>query len=409
MKKIFSNINDIDDTVLEYLKNSYGIVGTSQAIKQAILILLQSAETDLTVLIMGETGTGKEVFANAIHKLSKRKKYPFVSVNCGAIPETLLESELFGHEKGAYTSANETRKGFFEVADKGTIFLDEIGELPYSTQVKLLRVLEYGEFSALGSSEIKKVDVRIVAATNRNLEEEVRNGNFRQDLYYRLKNVIIYLPPLRERIEDISILANYFWEKKCRENSIEPKPISREANSILESLPWFGNVRELKNLIDTIVSLEKTDTLTAEILLKYLPPALPEFVQKEQPREVSLIPISKIENKDKFELEIIFRSLLELKSDLYYVKQQLYDLSSRVDELNKNLQILNSSDYNIKNEAVVVEQESLNNISNLKEAEKLLIIQTLQKNLWNKRKTAKELGISERTLYRKLEQLKIKQ
>ncbi|HOQ49187.1 MAG TPA: sigma-54 factor interaction domain-containing protein, partial [Candidatus Kapabacteria bacterium] len=205
--------SDIKRDFRYLLQLRYGIIGDSPEIQKAIETLEMVAPTDLTVLITGETGTGKEVFANAIHSLSNRRKFPFISVNCGAIPETLLESELFGSEKGAYSGAVETRKGFFETADKGTIFLDEIGEMPIGTQVKLLRVLETGQFSRLGSPEIRKVDVRVIAATNRNLEDEVAKGNFRQDLFFRLNAVQIELPPLREHVQDIPLLVEYFAER----------------------------------------------------------------------------------------------------------------------------------------------------------------------------------------------------
>ncbi|MFM8438114.1 MAG: sigma-54 interaction domain-containing protein, partial [Candidatus Kapaibacterium sp.] len=254
------------------LQNRYGIIGSSDGMMEAKEELAQVAPTDLTVLITGETGTGKEVFAHALHGLSDRKKSPFVSVNCGAIPETLLESELFGHEKGAFTGATEQRKGFFEVADRGTIFLDEIGEMPFGTQVKLLRVLESGEFTRLGSTAVQKVDVRVVGATNRDLEYEVRRGNFRQDLFFRLNTVQIHLPPLRRHPEDVPELAAYFAAKVCERQHLEFRGFDDDAMRLLQHHPWRGNVRELRNLIETVVTIGQGARVTADQVRRYLTP-----------------------------------------------------------------------------------------------------------------------------------------
>ena len=252
---------DYKTVFLNEIKNRFGIIGNSPKMLTALEKLIQAAPTELNVLITGETGTGKEVFAKAIHGLSNRKNNPFVSVNCGAIPENLLESELFGNEKGAFTGAVEQRIGFFETAHKGTIFLDEIGEMPVSTQVKLLRVLESGEYSRLGSSAVRKVDARLVAATNRDLEKEVRRGNFRQDLFFRLKSVHIILPPLREHPADIPYLIDFFAEKVCKKLNLFYHGFDNDSLSILKSLPWPGNTRELKNLIETIITLEKGEQI----------------------------------------------------------------------------------------------------------------------------------------------------
>lgn len=391
----------IDQSTLDLLKSQFGLVGVSPKMIEIFRTILKVAPTDLNVLITGETGTGKEVVANAIHKLSKRRKFPFISVNCGAIPETLLESELFGHEKGAFTGAYEQRKGYFEVANKGTMFLDEIGEMPIGTQVKLLRVLETGEFNRLGSTEIRKVDVRVIAATNKILEEEIYKGTFRQDLYYRLKNLHIILPPLRERPEDIPILIDYFAEKTCTRLGIKYQGISLDALNILRGLQWEGNVRELKNLIETIIQLEKNGFLTIEILKKYLPPALPPYVVTEQPKETSLIPISR-SPETTLGLEVIFKTLLDLKKDVELLKGAINELNAKVDALSTNIIELKPEAYHI------VETDGFPNISgenvNLENIEKEIISYTLKKYKGNRRLTAKALGISERTLYRKINQ-----
>ena len=389
--------NFITQELLDFLKLKFGIVGFNGPMGDAIQSLVQSAPTDLSILITGETGTGKEVFANAVHGLSKRKNRPFISVNCGAIPETLLESELFGRQKGAYTSADSDRAGFFETADKGTIFLDEIGELPYGTQVKLLRVLESGEFSRLGSSEVKKVDVRLIAATNRNLEIEVQKGNFRQDLYFRLKNVHIQLPSLNEHIEDIPILLNYYVEQISKKLGIEPYPISRETVELLKIQHWAGNVREFRNLIETIITLEKTSEISPKILRKYLTPALPpstEFAPNP------FVPV-KVEssNTKESELGLIFRTLLELQNSLSEVKFMCSSIKNDVSSLRDEVEKM-QYEYSI----IEDKEAETNNLEDmpLEEIEKIIIKKVLEKYDGNRRKVAESLGISERTLYRKL-------
>lgn len=382
------------------IQERYGIAGSSKLIHEALEILLQAAPTDLTILITGETGTGKEVFANAVHGLSNRSNKPFVSVNCGAIPENLLESELFGHEKGAYTSADDQRIGFFESANNGTIFLDEIGELPLGTQVKLLRVLESGEFNRLGSSKLIKVNVRIIAATNRELEKEVEEGKFRQDLFFRLNSVRITLPPLRHRRQDIPELALLLAEKTSKKLGFKFNGIDSEAQSILKQLPWSGNVRELKNLIETIITLEKTDYLTPEIVTKYIPRALPAHQIIEHNKKTSLVSIPKENNEDKNELGLIFKTLLDIKNEMSDVKFVMNRLINEIDTLKTG--IYKSSDFDIKQ--VDTEDEAYDILSNSKldEIEKNMILRTLKRFDGNRRLTAETLGVSERTLYRKL-------
>lgn len=382
--------------------NNVEIIGSSNATKDAVALVKQVAPTDLTVLITGETGTGKEVYANAVHQYGSRSKFPFISVNCGAIPETLLESELFGHEKGAFTGAIEQRKGFFEVAHRGTIFLDEIGEMPLGTQVKLLRVLESGEFSKIGSSENKRVDVRVVAATNRKLELEVEEKKFRRDLYFRLKGVEIHLLPLRERPEDIKSLVEYFSKKVCNKLGLKFQGISDEAMYIFNTLPWPGNVRELKNLIDTMLTLEKTAFIEVDILKKYIPRALPAPNLEPMQNNISIVPVQRNRQYDSVEFEIIFKSLLELKSDLADVKNKLYDISWDVQELKQEL----NDKAEIIPQAKIEDEITINfDNMNLIEVEKKVLQLALKRFDGNRRLAAAALGISERTLYRKLSDL----
>lgn len=393
----------MDEKLYKLIKERYGIVGRHGEMQSAIDKLIQAAPTDLSILITGETGTGKEVFANAVHGLSERKKFPFVSVNCGAIPETLLESELFGHEKGAFTGASDQRAGFFESAHRGTIFLDEIGEMPVGTQVKLLRILESGEFSRLGSSAINKVDVRLVAATNRNLENSVRNGTFRQDLFFRLNSVHIVLPPLREHTQDIPELASYYSEKTCAKLGIPFIEIAADSLNILKSLPWPGNVRELRNLIETVITLEKTGYITPDLLRKYIPPALPAYEFQNVIPEASLARYFREEESGSAsEMALIFRSLLELKAEIADMKITVNHILDVTDKIHRNTENLSIQTYE------EVPQNDVPNFADtemtLSEIERTMIESSLSKFDGNRRKVAQMLGISERTLYRKLKE-----
>lgn len=389
-----------DRDFLRTVQERFGIIGSSQVILDNVKLLLQAAPTDLAVLITGETGTGKEVFANAIHGLSKRKRNHFVSVNCAAIPDTLLESELFGYEKGAFTGANDLRKGFFETADKGTIFLDEIGEMPLTTQSKLLRILETGEFSRLGSSSIHKVDARIVAATNKNLEEEVEKGTFRSDLLYRLKNVTIKLPALREHPEDIPELVDYFGKKYAQKAGKEYLGIAQDAISLLMNKPWAGNIRELRNLVETIIGLEGNVKITGDVVRKYISNALPPPVLVTPETTAALVPTIAFEPNEKAELQIIFRTLLELQNNISDMNRGLHNLAIKIDEINTKMDEMNDQNYQVikPESSIVYSDEDLN----LEEHEKMLIRYALKRFDGSRKATAKALGISERTLYRKL-------
>lgn len=392
----------MENHLYSLVQKKYNIIGESQLIKDAVEKLVQAAPTDLTVLITGETGTGKDVFANAIHGLSNRKKNHFVSVNCGAIPETLLESELFGSEKGAFTGSVEQRKGFFEVAHKGTIFLDEIGEMPISTQVKLLRILESGEFSRLGSSIVHKIDVRIIAATNRDLQDEVRKGNFRQDLYFRLNSVTIYLPALRNHIDDIPVLFFFFAQKLYEKLQLRFDGISDDAIEILKNQTWEGNIRELKNFIETMITLEKKSYITADMIRKYTKPMLPPHINYDTNTSLA---IAKIEHKDdnfRMEMGLIFRTLLELQSDVLEIKHSLNELKTNIEDVKFDLK---TNQVTQVVDTAPASYEELLTENTIEDLERMMIEKSLIKYKHNKRTIAKVLGISERTLYRKIQDL----
>jgi len=394
---------------MEYSKELYniiskrfGIIGTSRPVIEAVNTLIKSAPTDLSILITGETGTGKEVFAKAIHGLSNRSKMPFLSVNCAAIPENLLESELFGHEKGSFTGAIEQRIGYFESANNGTIFLDEIGEMPLLTQVKLLRVLESGEFSRIGSSSMKKVNVRVIAATNRNLEAGVENGNFRRDLFFRLRNVHIELPSLREHLEDIPLLVNHFGNSTATKLGMKFIGMDDDATQIFKSLHWSGNIRELKNLVETIITLEKTDFITASNLKKYIPAALPAYKSTPVEQNMSLVSIPKQSEGFSAELGIIFKTLLEIKSEVSELKYGLNHLHGLIEDVKLNTSHLQYEDL----EEIPSQEKAMEYLEtlSLEDIEKRIISHVLNRFDGNRRLVAQSLGISERTLYRKIHQ-----
>jgi DNA-binding NtrC family response regulator len=381
--------NQSRSAALRLLQLRYGIIGQSPLILDAIEQLLQVAPTDLTVLITGETGTGKDVFARAIHGLSPRRKAPFISVNCGAIPETLLESELFGHEKGAFTGAVEQRKGFFEVADGGTIFLDEIGEMPLGTQVKLLRVLESGEFTRLGSTKVIHVDVRLVAATNRDLAYEVRQGTFREDLYYRLNAVHLHLPPLRKRPEDIPLLVEFFAAKVAERIGAHYEGIDDEAIELLQQHNWRGNIRELRNLVETLVTIGHGRRITAEDVRRYLKrEEIPEPT-----RALVLHAAAHAAESHPIDLALIYHTLLQLQAEMSAVRAALAALAERIAQW----------------QTLAAPQRTEDDIFNrdpddfrLDEMERRLIVAALKRFNGSRRSAARALGISERTLYRKL-------
>ena len=386
---------------IELIKQKSGIIGESEEINQVLEMVSQVAGVDISVLINGESGTGKELVAKAIHIASMRSSKDLTIVNCGAIPEGIIESELFGHKKGAYTDASESRKGYFETANKGTIFLDEIGDMPLETQVKVLRVLESGEYMRVGDSISKRTDTRVIAATNKNLAKLVKEGKFRQDLYYRLKTVTINLPALRRRKNDIRLLVERFALQFSRTNKIKYKGFTPEAIKAIQKFDWPGNVRELRNFIESILILEKGERITAEIIEKQL--------QSEKMIEFSdnpALPVVVNQNPDQAERELILRQLLFLRQDIEELKLMLKQSDFSILNLPRNI------DENFSNKIHDDEFDSLEDKTLLKEQaigsfkttdlEKEMILRTLEYFNNNRRAAAKSLGMSERTLYRKI-------
>lgn len=409
------------------LKQKFGIIGNNALLERAVDIARQVAPTDLNVVINGESGTGKEVFPQIIHQNSARKHGPYIAVNCGAIPEGTIDSELFGHEKGAFTGATEARKGYFEVANGGTIFLDEVGELPLATQARLLRVLESGEYIKVGSSKVQKTDVRVVAATNINFYQALEKEKFRADLYYRLNTVPIYLPPLRERKEDIHLLFRKFSGDFAAKYRMPAIKLNADAEQVLVGYYWPGNIRQLKNIAEQISIIEKNREVTAETLLKYLPQYNSNNVPSVLKNDAGG---SSFEN----DREIIFKVLRDTRAELSELKKIVYDLVSgaggKVTPLqNDNIQILSpgsSRTYSDgsdnlgngsltihapvshggpNNPQVIEVEETLS----LQDKEIDMIKKALRKHKGKRKNAAKELGISERTLYRKINEYAIEE
>ncbi len=422
---------------IQEIKNRFGIIGNSPLLDRAIDIAKQVAPTDLTVLITGESGTGKEVFPKIIHNLSARKHGQYIAVNCGAIPEGTIDSELFGHEKGSFTGAHEARKGYFEVANGGTIFLDEVAEMPLATQARLLRILESGEFIKVGSSKVLKTDVRVVAATNVNITQAIEKGKFREDLYYRLNTVPIIVPSLRDRNQDIFLLFRKFaadFSAKYRMPSIK---LDSEAEQLLINYYWQGNVRQLKNITEQISVIEKQREINAEIMRNYLP--------QRQTSQLPMVISNASQGGDFSERDLLYKVLFDMKKDLQDLKKIVVDLIENDSQLNQDFQPENAPlikklyqevgtpetplqlGYNttspgfIKsparmNEAIrsggketppvqaVVTEENLS----LHEIEEDMIKKALVKHKGKRKNAAKELGISERTLYRKINEYSIK-
>jgi DNA-binding NtrC family response regulator len=362
------------------------IIGESVQMKEIAGIVEQVAPTDLTVLITGESGVGKEVIANAIHQASKRSNRPMITVNSGAIPEGIIESELFGHERGSFTGASEQRKGYFELADGGTLFLDEIGELPLSAQVKFLRVLENGEFLRVGSSMPRHVNVRVIAATNKNLESAMQQGMFRPDLFYRLRSFNIVVPPLRDRPEDIPVLFRLFAEGVARKNGIAYRGISDAAMALLREYTWPGNVRELRNATESMIVLERGKHLESADVTKYLK------TNTAPPAEERHLPVHIGKSVEQAERELILRALLELKGNIMEVKAMLDEQRQALDATKRGAQ-----------GPVVVGRTDDTAIS-LEEMEHRLIAEALARSKGNRRMAAHALNISERTLYRKIKE-----
>ena len=382
-------------------KQRFGVIGNDSKLDRAINVALQVASTDISVLINGESGTGKETIPQIIHQNSKRKHNNYIAVNCGAIPEGTIDSELFGHEKGSFTGANESRKGYFESADNGTIFLDEIAELPLSSQARLLRVLENGEFIKVGSSRANKTNVRILAASNVNMLELVKKGKFREDLYYRLNTISIHLPPLRERGSDIHLLFRKFAADFAEQYKTPPIKLSNEAVQILNNYKWPGNIRQLKNFVAQLSIIEKERDINEITLQNYLP------------EEISKTPMlfQNPNKEDLSEREILYKVLFDMKNDLTELKKITYDIikdnnSNSLENSNSTIfkEIKEDQDASIyKTDTTIEIEETLS----LMQQEKKLIIRALNKHKDRRKDAAKELGISERTLYRKLKEFEI--
>ncbi len=415
---------------LQSIKNRFGIIGNSPSLNYALQVAVQVASTDLTVLIMGESGVGKEAFSLIIHSLSNRKHNPFIAVNCGAIPEGTIDSELFGHEKGSFTGAVDSRKGYFETVNGGTIFLDEIGELPLGTQARLLRVLEAGEYIRVGSSKVQKTDVRVIAATNKDLLQLVQNGKFREDLYYRLSTVPIRVPALHERKEDIHILFRKFaadFADKYKTGSVQ---LDDEAKDLLINYPWPGNVRELKNIAEQISVLSEDKNIGVKELNRFL-----------QPYSNNRLPVLAHVNGSpqdfSNEREILYKLFFDMKKDVTELKRMFLDVLQNPGLVSQNAALINelkelkshdspqhvlmqhsvqqmpsgpgsrqmsySSNNDIHDHVEV--EESLN----IMDKEKELIIKALKKHKGKRKDAALDLGISERTLYRKLKEYDIEE
>ncbi|WP_460544708.1 sigma-54 interaction domain-containing protein [Echinicola sediminis] len=427
----------ITDAEVLSIKQRFGIIGNSPLLNHAIRVAMQAAPTDMTVLITGESGSGKESFSKIIHSISKRKHGKFIAINCGAIPEGTIDSELFGHEKGSFTGAHEARKGYFEVTDGGSIFLDEIGEMPLGTQARLLRVLENGEFIKVGSSKVQKTDVRVITATNVNLFKAVEKGKFREDLYYRLNTVPIFVPPLRERGEDIILLFRKFTTDFSEKYHVRPVSLDNEAKELLMKFPFKGNIRQLKNLSEQISLLEEHRELDAITLAKYLPAD-----ESNLPA-----PYGQGEGKggdtssDFSEREILYKVLFDMKKDMTDLKKLVLDsyqsggINSNIikkhhslfEDMDTSVSFEESSskqqssmpivlesghsssqgdDYDDEGIEDIIHEEDDNSLS-IEKKEKELIIKALRKHNNKRKYAAQDLGISERTLYRKIKQYDI--
>jgi transcriptional regulator with PAS, ATPase and Fis domain len=421
---------------LQSIKNRFGIIGNSPGLNHALNVAEQVANTDLTVLIVGESGVGKEIFSQIIHSLSARKHNPFIAVNCGAIPEGTIDSELFGHEKGAFTGAVDSRKGYFETVNGGTIFLDEIGEMPLGTQARLLRMLETGEYIRVGSSKVQKANVRVIAATNKDLLELTYQGKFRQDLYYRLSTVPIRVPALRDRQEDIPILFRKFAIDFSEKYRTKPIQLDPSANQLLLSYKWPGNIRELKNIAEQISVLANDSYVAADVLQRFLPQA------NDRTASMALMPTSgsyghQSDTLTDTERDIFYKLFFDMKKDLNDLKQLVFDMARGAQSVNLSAQNMEHLMPNVNSSFVNQPIEQVNPIVTanylpgnplyypqaeqlmdhheeveetlaLSDREKEFIIKALRKHKNRRRDAANELGISERTLYRKIKEYDIK-
>ncbi len=419
---------------LQSIKNRFGIIGNSPSLNHALNTAVQVAATDLTVLIVGESGVGKEVFSQIIHALSARKHNPFIAVNCGAIPEGTIDSELFGHEKGAFTGAVDSRKGYFETVSGGTIFLDEIGEMPLGTQARLLRVLETGEFIRVGSSKVQKTDVRVIAATNRELLEFTQKGRFREDLYYRLSTVPIRVPSLRDRKEDVLLLFRKFVVDFAERYKTTPVQLEDDAKSLLINHPWQGNVRELKNIAEQISVLSPTNQISATTLSQFLP-------DQSKYSRMPVLAGHAASSSGEFanEREILYKLFFDMKKDVTELKKMFLEIlqnpslagsaanftrDSLLQDFQSNgeLQPVNTQVSSVPHQIMpangqpvllheddIHHHEEVEESLNIMDKEKELILKALKKHKGKRRDASLDLGISERTLYRKLKEYDIEE
>jgi transcriptional regulator with PAS, ATPase and Fis domain len=411
----------ITDSEIQSVKQRFGIIGNSLMLNNAVRVAIQVAPTDMSVLITGESGSGKESFSKIIHSLSPRKHGQFIAINCGSIPEGTIDSELFGHEKGSFTGAHEARKGYFEVTNGGTIFLDEIGEMPLGTQARLLRVLENGEFIKVGSSKVQKTDVRVVAATNVDLTRKVENGKFREDLYYRLATVPILVPPLRERGRDVELLFRKFAGDFAEKYKVKPIALTEDAKEALVKYRFPGNIRQLKNLVDQISVLSTDEKeISVEKLRSYLP-------------QTSTLPALYHDGNDKenpSEREILYKVLFDLRKDVNELKKMALEGGSVAEDRFKSIDrfegieqakpdndqvVLNVNpshqvhDVNNAEDVQDVSHEAEDDSLSIEKKEKELIMRALRKNNNKRKYAARDLGISERTLYRKIKQYELEE
>ena len=396
------------------VKQRFGIIGNSELLNRALSVALRVAPTDLSVLVVGESGVGKEFFPQIIHAYSARKHAKYIAVNCGAIPEGTIDSELFGHEKGAFTGATDARKGYFEEADGGTIFLDEVGELPLSTQVRLLRVLQSGEFLRVGSAKVQKTDVRVVAATNNDLLKSIESGRFREDLYYRLNTVPIAVPALRDRPEDIPLLFRKFASDVAVQYHMPPVTLDDGARQMLQNYYWRGNIRQLKNVAEQISALERTRTITAEVLSGYLTPV--------QPSSSAMAPNggAAASGDMSTERELLYKILFDMRSDINEVKRMLTEIMQGgvhgvqtpvPTHKREVIGLLPSVSRPAVVDAVsedVTEEPHHGEQRTKAEVQREMIIRALRNNNGRRRDAARELFMSERTLYRRIKELGIK-
>ena len=422
---LFSKQMDINQ--IQSIKQRFNIIGNCSSLNRAIDVAVQVANTELSVLITGESGVGKEFFPQIIHQFSHRKHNPYIAVNCGAIPEGTIDSELFGHEKGSFTSATSDRKGYFEVADKGTIFLDEVGELPLQTQVRLLRVLEAGEFMRVGSSKVQKTDVRVVAATNIDIPLAISQGRFREDLYYRLNAVPIHIPPLRERKEDITLLFRKFAADFAEKYKMPPIRLTEEAQEVLTQYYWKGNIRQLKNITEQISVIEQNREIRADVLKKYLPDDSNQNLLPILANDRNLFDTKNFSN----EREILYQVLFDMKKDITDLKAVVNNLmAGRVDvpsyddivaqpiiphrkeqEVDTVIDIVPNTKHSLKKISPITEDSQIEDTEeyteeslSISDAEKDTIVKALTRHKGKRKYAAQDLKISERTLYRKIKE-----